>query len=247
MSTMTVTALPSTVIFPRPDGKPRRVLYAEDQQGSRVVTTAMLERMGFKVDAVEDGELALHAALDNAYDVILLDIEMPVMDGVTAARRIRAEVANIAETPILALSAFLADSTEHSTWRDAFDQALPKPTTTSELFKVMQSAVQLRDKLEKKKPEGPAVNGPSEYISALKAALPAGLWKRLSVTAAQDMHHLVNVLGAARQSNDNVLLDEAATKLGEMAKSFGAHQVAQLARSGEIAVLRREVSNWAMG
>lgn len=242
---MTVTAASPTVIFPRPDGKPRRVLYAEDQEGSRVVTKAMLERMGFEVDAVEDGELALHAALDHAYDVILLDIEMPIMDGVTAARRIRAEVENIKQTPILALSAFLADSTEHSSWRDAFDSALPKPATTRELFKVMQAAVQLRDKLEKKKdPAAPAV---ADYVSALKAALPSGLWKRLSTTAAADMNHLVNVLGAAKQCNDNHLHDEAAKKLGEMALSFGAHQVAKLARTGEIAILRREVANWAMG
>jgi CheY-like chemotaxis protein len=242
---MTISALPATVIFPRPDGKPRRVLYAEDQQGSRIVTKAMLERMGFEVEAVEDGELALNAAHDNAYDVILLDIEMPVMDGVTAARRIRAEVAHLTETPILALSAFLADSTEHSTWRDAFDSALPKPATTRELFKVMQAAVQLRDDLEKK--AKPAIPSISNYVAALKASLPSGMWKRLSNTAAQDMHHLVNVLGAAKQCNDNLLHDEVAKRLGEMAQSFGAHQVAKLARTGEITVLRKEVANWAMG
>src|SRR5476651_1318152 len=109
---MTAASTRSTLIFPRPDGSPRRVLYAEDQFTSRVVTTAMLERMGFEVDAVEDGELALSAARGDSYDVILLDIEMPVMDGVTAARSIRSELAHCAATPILALSAFLADSTE---------------------------------------------------------------------------------------------------------------------------------------
>jgi CheY-like chemotaxis protein len=76
--------------FCRADGSPRRVLYAEDQTTSRIITTAMLKRMGFEVDAVEDGERALECARHDNYDVILLDIEMPVMDGVTAARSIRA-------------------------------------------------------------------------------------------------------------------------------------------------------------
>jgi CheY-like chemotaxis protein len=98
--------------FRRADGKKRRVLYAEDQASARIVTTALLERMGFDVEAVEDGELALEKAMHTAYDVILLDIEMPVMDGVTAARNIRAEAGLCRETPILALSAFLADSTD---------------------------------------------------------------------------------------------------------------------------------------
>ena len=44
--------------FQRADGQKRRVLYAEDQATARIVTTALLERMGFDVEAVEDGELA---------------------------------------------------------------------------------------------------------------------------------------------------------------------------------------------
>ncbi len=101
------------------DGSRPRVLYAEDSPSSRIVTTAMLERMGLDVHAVEDGEHALKAAELATFDIILLDIEMPVMDGVAAARGIRALGGQHAQTPILALSAFLADSTELSQWRDA--------------------------------------------------------------------------------------------------------------------------------
>ena len=126
---MSATAL-KTKPFKRADGTPRRVLYAEDQTSSRVVTTAMMKRMGFEVDAVEDGELALQRARTQTYDVILLDIEMPVMDGVTAARSIRQQLSHCNDTPILAMSAFLADSTEACDWRDAFDSALPKPANS---------------------------------------------------------------------------------------------------------------------
>ncbi len=118
-----------------------RVLYAEDQTTARTVTTALLERMGYDVVAVEDGELALEMARVERFDVILLDIEMPVMDGVTAARSIRKDVPHCRQTPILALSAFLADSTEDSPWRDAFDSAVPKPANSNQLKDAMRKAM----------------------------------------------------------------------------------------------------------
>jgi len=140
------------------DGTSPRVLYAEDSTASRIVTTAMLKRMGLEVDAVEDGELALRHAEKSSYDVILLDIEMPVMDGVTAARGIRALGGKRSKTPILALSAFLADSTEFSHWRDAFDHALPKPANSNELHSA------IRGVLVSNQPAPPVIQQPGAVI-----------------------------------------------------------------------------------
>ncbi len=231
------------VIFPRADGSPRRVLYAEDQVTSRIVTKAMLERMGFKVDAVEDGELALQRARNDNYDVILLDIEMPVMDGVTAARSIRAELEHCSDTPILALSAFLADSTEHTKWRDAFDSALPKPANTNELLLAMQSAVRVKDSRAAKIPAKPSKE---DLVGALKQALPPSVWKKICATAADEMYHLINVLGAARDSRDEAFSNQVSKKLHQLATSFGASQVAALSAEFDVQALRQAVSNWMM-
>ena len=228
--------------FRRADGTPRRVLYAEDQITSRVVTKAMLERMGFEVDAVEDGELALSAARGDSYDVILLDIEMPVMDGVTAARSIRSELAHCAATPILALSAFLADSTEHSVWRDAFDSAVPKPANTNELMTAMTKAVAEHDQ----RLLLPVRPSKEDLLCALKAALPAGAWKRVSAAAGAEMAHLINALGAAQEAADVDLQNEISRKLAQIASSFGAAQVSQLAAAGEVQQLRFALANWAL-
>jgi CheY-like chemotaxis protein len=239
---MTAASTRSTLIFPRPDGSPRRVLYAEDQVTSRVVTKAMLERMGFQVDAVEDGELALHFARNDNYDVILLDIEMPVMDGVTAARTIRAELEHTADTPILALSAFLADSTEHCQWRDAFDSALPKPANGNELFKALHSAVQIKDARAQRML--PAKPSKEDLVRALKHNLPSGVWKRISVAAADEMFHLINVLAATCDASDQAALQLVSRKLVQIASSFGAIAVAELTLSGDISALRRAVNSW---
>ena len=232
----------SPVIFRRADGTPRRVLYAEDQVTSRVVTKAMLERMGFKVDAVEDGELALQRARNDNYDVILLDIEMPVMDGVTAARSIRAELEHCSDTPILALSAFLADSTEHTKWRDAFDSALPKPANTNELLLAMQSALKVKDARAKKLP---APSSKVDMVDALKAALPASLWTKITANAADEMYHLINVMSAAQEAKESEMVAQVTKKLERLASSFGAVQVILCIAAQDVCALRQAVSNWA--
>jgi len=227
--------------FRRADGTPRRVLYAEDQLTSRIVTKAILERMGFEVHAVEDGELALDAARNENYDVILLDIEMPVMDGVTAARSIRSELAHCAVTPILALSAFLADSTEQCVWRDAFDSAVPKPANSNELLRAMTKALAEHDQ-RKFVPIQPSKQ---DLLVALKVALPAGTWKRISTMASSEMDHLINALGAAKEAGEARALAEISTRLAQMASSFGADRVAEIARGADVPKLRQALTHWA--
>ena len=212
--------------FNRADGSPRRVLYAEDQATSRVVTTAMLERMGFVVHAVEDGELALAAARNDNFDVILLDIEMPVMDGVTAARSIRAELEHCNGTPILALSAFLADSTEHTAWRDAFDQTLPKPANGNELHRAMLTALAHKDSHTIVVPTNSS--GP-DILNAIRGGVSPGTWSRLAQTAAQEMRHLACALFAALEAGDMESAKACGFGLKGLALNFGATSVAKLA------------------
>jgi CheY-like chemotaxis protein len=214
--------------FRRADGSPKRVLYAEDQTSSRIVTTAMLKRMGFEVDAVEDGERALECARHDYYDVILLDIEMPVMDGVTAARSIRADLAHCNSTPILALSAFLADSTEHTNWRDAFDSAVPKPANSNELMAAMAKALGQ----DHEAPEiQPGTSQQDDVVKALRGALSVGSWKRLSATVAEEMRQLTLTMAAGFQAVDSELINHCAHALKGLALNFGANRVANLANA----------------
>ncbi len=216
--------------FTRADGSPRRVLYAEDQTTSRIVTTAMLKHMGFEVDAVEDGELAVQCARTETYDVILLDIEMPVMDGVTAARSIRAELKHCNDTPIFALSAFLADSTEASIWRDAFDTALPKPANSNELLKAMTKAMGLKDRnlAVLAANDQSATAQAASMITSLRQTLTPGSWQRLQTTAATEMRQLVLVMGAAIEAKDVQTENKCRESIMGLAQSFEACTVAEM-------------------
>jgi CheY-like chemotaxis protein len=210
--------------FRKADGQKRRVLYAEDQASARIVTTALLERMGFDVEAVEDGELAFEKAMHTAYDVILLDIEMPVMDGVTAARNIRATADLCRETPILALSAFLADSTEHSVWRDAFDSALPKPANSNELQKAMHLALQART---------PAATPQQPHWQMLTNSLPPGVLSNLRAAAAKEMNHLILAYASCSAAGDKDTANHCIRALKSIGASFEFSDLSSLLKYNE--------------
>lgn len=217
------------------DGSRLRVLYAEDSTSSRIVTTAMLKRMGLDVDAVEDGELALRQAEKANYDVILLDIEMPVMDGVTAARGIRALGGPRSKTPILALSAFLADSTEMSQWRDAFDHALPKPANGNELLRAIKNALQSQQTTaEVKPPARVELSRPGSVASGLRASLPKGTWNNLVALAAMESIHYANSAAVAFEAKDFETTRRCAHALLGLARNFEAAEVEQQAAAIEM-------------
>jgi CheY-like chemotaxis protein len=201
----------------------QRVLYAEDQESARVVTAALLRKLGYVVDAVEDGELALHRAMSHRYDIILLDIEMPVMDGMTAARRIRSECHRGGDIPILALSAYLADTTEQSVWRSLFDGALPKPASKDELQAALTKAIAARRaEIADRVQEHPVQN---LTFPSFRDVLPRTMWVRLVERAADDMHSLALTASACGGAGDAAGLAQSANALKALAESFGADDV----------------------
>ena len=81
------------------------ILLVDDNAANRFVVRIMLTRLGAEVVEAEDGLMALEAARSGAYDLILMDIQMPHMDGVAATRAIRGLAGAAAHTPIIGLTA----------------------------------------------------------------------------------------------------------------------------------------------
>ncbi len=138
------------------NGLPPKVLLAEDSAAARVLTGALLKRIGCEVDAVEHGEEAVDYVKNGEYDLILMDIEMPIMDGVVAAKAIRTMGGAAAKIPIVALSAFLADTQKSAFWQKHFDIALAKPTDKQQLHAAISEILDLQTKVSKEMPRADA-------------------------------------------------------------------------------------------
>ncbi|MCI0498828.1 MAG: response regulator [Planctomycetales bacterium] len=113
---------------------PISILLAEDQPSNRTVITLMLEALGARVDTAQDGGEALEKAQQRAYDLILMDLKMPRMDGHEAARQIRQR--NI-PTPIMAMSAMVVNEEEQRAIAALFDGFLAKPVDSRKLAEMM--------------------------------------------------------------------------------------------------------------
>ena len=104
-----------------------RLLFAEDNAVDREITRELLQRVGFDVEVVEDGARAVTAAASGAFDLVLMDVQMPVLDGLAATRAIRAARDN-SPLPVIALTAN-AYAEDRSACREAgmTDDVLTKP------------------------------------------------------------------------------------------------------------------------
>jgi len=111
-----------------------RVLVVEDNPTNRLVATAMLSQLGAEVVTAEDGAQGVEAAAREVFDLIFMDIQMPVMDGIEATRRIRAMPAPICATPIVATTANVLSS-QLQIYRDAgMNGCVAKPISPTALL-----------------------------------------------------------------------------------------------------------------
>ncbi len=113
-----------------------RVLLAEDNPVNRLVACRLLERQGFAVVAVEDGAQAVEAHARDTFDVILMDVQMPVMDGFEATAAIRAREQG-RRTPIVALTAHAMKGDMERCLAGGMDAYVAKPLRPADLLAVM--------------------------------------------------------------------------------------------------------------
>ncbi len=117
-----------------------RILLADDSATNRMLATRLLERRGHRVTAVADGAEAVAAFEGGDFDAVLLDVEMPVLDGVAAATRIRSLENGGKRTPVLALTGHVAPEDEERFKAAGMDGLVPKPFQPDDLFAALQRA-----------------------------------------------------------------------------------------------------------
>ena len=116
-----------------PPVPPMRLLLAEDNPVNRAVAIAQLERMGHIVTAVTNGREAVEAIGEQDYDLVLMDIQMPEMDGFEATAKIRAMPTPIGRTPIAAMTAHVLAGDEERCLAGGMDDYIGKPFRPQDL------------------------------------------------------------------------------------------------------------------
>ena len=119
---------PASAALPSVDTPARapRVLVADDYFANQRLVTRLLEKRGYIVEAVGDGQAAVDAALDRGFDVVLMDCNMPILDGYEATARLRA-LEHGRRTPILAMTANDSPEDRDACLRAGMDDYLVKP------------------------------------------------------------------------------------------------------------------------
>jgi CheY-like chemotaxis protein len=119
----------------------RRVLLAEDNPVNRTLAIRLLEKQGYSVVAVGDGRAAVAALAEASFDVILMDVQMPEMDGFQATAEIRRrELVSGAHIPIVAMTAHALKGDQERCLAAGMDRYIAKPIRAAELFAVIESA-----------------------------------------------------------------------------------------------------------
>ncbi len=128
----------------RPESSQYRILVAEDNKVNQIVTQKILEKAGYEVDIVETGTEAVKAVEDNDYACVLMDIQMPEMDGYEAASLIReTEKVSNEFIPIIALSAAVTEEDRRRSQEVGMNDYVGKPVEKDDLLRALKEAVSM--------------------------------------------------------------------------------------------------------
>jgi len=118
----------------------KRILLAEDNRISQMVALAILKKLGYSADLVDNGVRAVQALRDSDYDVVLMDCQMPEMDGYEATRRIRdrREGTRNPDIPIIAITAVAMSEDRDKFIAAGMNDYLSKPIEPLQLADVLE-------------------------------------------------------------------------------------------------------------
>jgi len=125
------------VVAPRRDLK---ILLVEDSQVNLIIGLALMQKLGYEVDVAADGQHAFDAVRRAAYDIILMDREMPGLDGCEATRQIREYEAVQCRNPsyIIAMTAHVGEEARNACLRAGMDDFLSKPVTAGDIQEALE-------------------------------------------------------------------------------------------------------------
>ncbi|QGY04454.1 PAS domain S-box protein [Methylobacterium mesophilicum SR1.6/6] len=211
----------------------RRILLAEDVRLNQELARTILERAGHAVDVVEDGAAALAAVRARPYDLVLMDVQMPVMDGLTATRRIRALGGSTGGLPIVAMTANVLPQQLAALRAAGLDDHVGKPFRTEALLAAVDRWAA--------RPAAPACPGTSidrAVLDEMTEIVGRGRMRELLAMLARELAQRFGADASPAVDRERLMLDahamvSAASMVGFAALAEACRTVEAACRAGD--------------
>ena len=226
------------VIVEEQHRQPRTVLLVEDNPTNQRVAQLYLERAGCEVAMAADGREALAALESRRFDIVLMDVQMPVMDGLEATRRIR-ESERGRRTPIIALTANAMKQQVDECKANGMDDVLPKPIDREQLGAMLDRYAPATATVIGRhhvKPAPEKTEAPSEVSMARFREVTGGdaeLARGLVKSFAESVEHALADIEAGLAREDLPLVRRAAHTLVGTSANMGATRLQAIAMAME--------------
>ncbi len=232
--------------------RPSHILVAEDIETSRFLLVTMLTRMGHTVEGVENGALAVEAVKAGDFDLVLMDMQMPVMDGSEATRVIRTLGSGRADLPVIALTADVVPE-NHIGFKAAgvttiMTKPIDWPALSAEIDRCLGESADDDERgaspVNLDLPERPALN--ASTLDELGAMVGADVLSPMLDTFRDNMLKYRDELSAALAAGDETKIKRTAHALKGLGAQFGAEGPSALAKFIEDNALDTEKVRGAM-
>lgn len=223
---MAAERVPSTVAAP---SAPLKILVAEDNATNQLVVRMLLESLGHRVDVAHDGVEAVEAARERHYDLILMDVSMPGLDGIEATRQIRAMPGERGNVPIFALTANALDADRDRCLDAGMQRVLVKPLNKLALAAAVATVASVRANGGPRPPASVSGAFDSDSVSQLVADVGEPAFRTLMAAFRNDLRKRRDEAASAALRGDLEALRAAMHSLRGAAGIVGAKRLRQSA------------------
>jgi PAS domain S-box-containing protein len=208
---------------PKPaPGAMGRLLLAEDSRANQLVAAAMLRKAGYAVELAATGSEAVAKVAQGGFDLVLLDLHMPVLDGIEAAQRIRALPGAAGKVPLVAMSAATLPADRAACTEAGMDGFIAKPADRQTLLDTVAEVLERRPRRLR---PGLVARGSLVDVAVLEelaAGVEPGRMPHLLSVFAEETRGRLDRLGVAAAAHDLATLETLAHALKSAAGTFGA-------------------------